>query len=660
MSASLLRAGSGERRISAPPLSGARWSGARERWMIAAPLVFVYAVLVVRTAWVMDDAYISFRCVDNLVHGFGLRWNTFERVDAFTNPLWTLVLSAFVAVTREVYYTGLLLQIALSVAAFVILVMSFARTNVTAVIAFVILAFSKAFVDYSTSGLENPLSHLLLVLFAWTYFRDTRENALWRQVGLASLALVNRLDLVWLLLPCLALSVTTVARRSPRRAWRDVAVGLAPLVAWELFSLFYYGALIPNSALAKLTSHAASELVAWHGWSYYRDSLQADPVTLVVSVLGLSFALVAGSARARAMAAGLGLTLVYIARVGGDHMSGRFFSVPLLVAAILLVELELSRDSLALLAGAVGLSSWAAGFPTLNESYSSLRPGTMHDINDYRREWYPSTGLLSRSLTARGPDHEWVNIGKQAKEHPGDVPIWGGIGFAGYYAGPRVRVLDPLGLSDPLLARLPIPDGRHESYFKMGHFHRSIPDGYLETVRDGRNEIRHPALHAYYDKVAFITQGPLWSGRRILEIFRWNLGAYDGLLEDYVRYQEPKPVQASSLPPASAAHGDDATRDCPSWWRPCARVGATFSDAGLRVMLGTPSSATAHEVELTAACYDISYWRDYAVVGQERRTLAAGRTSLEVDPATARNGYDAVSFRPCTKSDSEFAINFFR
>ena len=31
---------------------------------------------------------------------------------------------------------------------------------------------SRAFMDYSTSGLENPLTHLLLACFLAVYFRD--------------------------------------------------------------------------------------------------------------------------------------------------------------------------------------------------------------------------------------------------------------------------------------------------------------------------------------------------------------------------------------------------------------------------------------------------------------------------------------------------------
>ena len=40
--------------------------------------------------WCTDDAYISFRYARNLTEGLGLVYNAGERVEGFTNPLWTL------------------------------------------------------------------------------------------------------------------------------------------------------------------------------------------------------------------------------------------------------------------------------------------------------------------------------------------------------------------------------------------------------------------------------------------------------------------------------------------------------------------------------------------------------------------------------------------
>jgi len=43
--------------------------------------------------WVCDDAFISFRYARNLVAGHGLVWNVGERVEGFTNPLWTFAIA---------------------------------------------------------------------------------------------------------------------------------------------------------------------------------------------------------------------------------------------------------------------------------------------------------------------------------------------------------------------------------------------------------------------------------------------------------------------------------------------------------------------------------------------------------------------------------------
>ena len=43
--------------------------------------------------FVQDDAYISFRYAENLALGRGLVWNEGERVEGYTNFLWTVILA---------------------------------------------------------------------------------------------------------------------------------------------------------------------------------------------------------------------------------------------------------------------------------------------------------------------------------------------------------------------------------------------------------------------------------------------------------------------------------------------------------------------------------------------------------------------------------------
>src|SRR4029450_2783478 len=129
---------------------------------LAAPL-FLYGVVLVRTAWLSDDAYITFRTIDNFVNGYGLRWNVAERVQAYTHPLWMLLLSAVYVWTRQMYLTAIVVSMVLSLAAVALLGWYYWRRHVDPLLLSTglgILVLSRAFVDYSTSGLENPLTNL--------------------------------------------------------------------------------------------------------------------------------------------------------------------------------------------------------------------------------------------------------------------------------------------------------------------------------------------------------------------------------------------------------------------------------------------------------------------------------------------------------------------
>src|SRR5437660_5760906 len=42
----------------------------------------------------VDDSYISYRYARNLIHGLGLVYNAGERIEGYTNLLWTLLVAA--------------------------------------------------------------------------------------------------------------------------------------------------------------------------------------------------------------------------------------------------------------------------------------------------------------------------------------------------------------------------------------------------------------------------------------------------------------------------------------------------------------------------------------------------------------------------------------
>ena len=174
-------------------------------WLLATVL---FLLVLFHTAWLCDDAFISFRTADNFVHGQGLTWNVEERVQAYTHPLWLLLFSAVYAVTQEPYYTAIFLSMAVSMAAVVLFAGRWSVAGRRGAGRFDAL-LSVAFVDYSTSGLENPLDPPDSGLFLWPVLTGEAERRRppapgWLLSLLAALAAVNRMDSILLLLPALA------------------------------------------------------------------------------------------------------------------------------------------------------------------------------------------------------------------------------------------------------------------------------------------------------------------------------------------------------------------------------------------------------------------------------------------------------------------------
>ncbi len=502
------------------------------RWTRLAPwaALLLFAAVVVRLAWLSDDAYITFRVVDNAAAGLGLTWNSAERVQAYTHPLWLFFLLAGRLATGELYYTTIWLSVALSVAAAALVV--YRRPPLVAVLGVAVLALSRAFVDFSTSGLENALSHLLLAAFLALWFGrppdapgfdDCRLFALALLAGLLAL---NRSDALLLALPALLYALW---RRRSARAALWVALGFLPLALWTAFSLFYYGFPFPNTAYAKLATGIPAPALARQGWLYLLNSLRWDPLTL--AAIGAAVVLGVASRRGAvvAVAAGITLYVLYVVCIGGDFMSGRFLTLPLLAAVMLLVEflsyrytkaqlLALASAAVLLLALAGHVPVWLAGNPTGD---AARRDG---DIADERAYYTPNTGLF----TDRVP-HPWAEQGLVLRAEGPAVVEHGNVGFLGYYAGPAVHIIDRNGLTDPLLARLPVRD---PAGWRIGHFRRSVPAGYAETLRGGVNVIADANLAAYYEPLRLVTRGPLWDRARLSTVWRLNTGAYDALLPE--------------------------------------------------------------------------------------------------------------------------------
>ncbi len=497
-------------------------SAPRARWHYLAPVAALAALafLIFFTAWLGDDAYITFRTIDNWRHGYGLRWNVAERVQAFTHPLWLFVLGAGWHVTGEPYFSSLALSIACSLAAVTLVAFRVARHWAGGAVAVALLGVSRAFVDYSTSGLETPLTYLLVTLFVIAYWTADRSP---RRVGaivaLGMLAAVNRLDLGLLLAP--ALVHVAVTARPP--AWKWVVLGALPLLAWETFSVVYYGFPLPNTAYAKLPPNVLVLELIPQGLLYLLDSWLHDPATLAAIAFGLLLTVGSQSDLEQVMlAGGLFAYLVYVVRVGGDFMSGRFLTPPFLVAVLILARRAAPSRGSPVLAAAVLIV--ALGCATgLREtlSVSDADPTSFigpQGIADERRVYSGETRLVTALHSWSAPVPASVRSGLKLRRLRMSPLVYAAIGYIGYGAGPDIVIIDRLGLTDPLLSRLP---SMHP--WRIGHFPRDIPEGYVETATTGEVRLADPALATYYRELALVTRGPIWSAERWRAILQLNL-----------------------------------------------------------------------------------------------------------------------------------------
>jgi arabinofuranosyltransferase len=119
--------------------------------------------------------------------------------------------------------------------------------------------------------------------------------------------------------------------------------------------------------------------------------------------------------------------------------------------------------------------------------------------------------------------HPWALDGLDARQRQVPFALRGDIGYFGFYAGPQVHIVDVWGLADPLIARLP---ARTDVPWRVGHFTRTIPVGYPETLTTGHNQIADSDIAAFYDRLALITRGPLLDTNRLVAIWNTNAGAW--------------------------------------------------------------------------------------------------------------------------------------
>ncbi len=313
------------------------------------PAEWLYLVvglaLTWRYAWLLDDAFVYFRYVDNWVLlGRGLVYNDGEFVEGFTSPLWCLTLAALRLLPLD--YWTLVLGFALACfVAFFWLVhltgLALSRPGPVVNLPLALLVAHYGVTSYFSSGMETPLVQVCAALYACLATRPN-NRAIAVLCGLAPLV---RPELV------LPWAVYSVGLYFGTRRWPIwlMATGVLSLGAWLVFRVYYYAELLPNTFYLKDETDFAE------GARYLQNTLGSHAWLLAGVVVALLHSRVSRwwrrserrgdvsgtteSSQARAptfsrrlmLAAALPVVL-YVWRVGGDMLYYRFLAFPFVLA----------------------------------------------------------------------------------------------------------------------------------------------------------------------------------------------------------------------------------------------------------------------------------------------------------------------------------------
>ncbi len=442
------------------PADAGRRPGERPATLILVALVVALTALAWHLRFLQDDAFISFRYAANLAHGHGLVWNPGERVEGYTNFLWTLALAGAARLGLDPAPVSL----TLGIACFVLTLLATFRlarfvlgAAWPALGAVALLGTNYSFAAYATGGLETQLQACLVtwataLALPGAFGGGARPARLAAFSLVSGLALLTRLDSALVVGPLAVLLLVALYRP----AWLASALSGAPggaapagAVAWLVlpglllvgpwlaWKWHYYGDLLPNPFYVKVAGGTSLVRGLYYVALFCISYLFAHVPVLILAAFARRPAALRGPAGAL-----LGLAVVwtlYVVGVGGDFMEFRFL-VPLLpVVFVLTGWLLFRRVRPAWLRAALALG---------------IVGGSVHHALTFDRPQHgiEPVALLQAHITSE----HWSQAGRRLAEiFPGEsdrVTIaTTAAGVIPYYSG--LPTVDMLGLNDRWVAR---------------------------------------------------------------------------------------------------------------------------------------------------------------------------------------------------------------
>ena len=251
----------------------------------------------------------------------------------------------------------------------------------------------------------------------------------------------------------------------------------------------YFALLVPNTALAKEASKSWWDQGFAYAWDTIGTYGLCVPLIVLLAWLGLQARQHRRAGRREVswllvlpVVAGL-LHMLFVVKVGGDYMHGRLMLPGIFAILMPVATVPVSRNRTVPALAAALIFGWAsvcaAGLRTpYAETNLITDRGLADDRGHYRLfsgqehpvtlDDYAATPLVQAgrdaARRARADEEVLILSRPPARELPPrrrlrtyPVLVHGNMGMLGYSAGVDVRVVDELGLGDPVASRLDLP-----------------------------------------------------------------------------------------------------------------------------------------------------------------------------------------------------------
>lgn len=499
-------------------------------------LILAGLILVAHASYfdfVNDDAFISFRYADNLVRHGELTYNLGERVEGYTNFLWTITIAGVLALGGDPVFWSHVLGIAFGISTLYVVALFLARWRVGIgeaaagrsidALGPLWLAAAPGYACWSTGGLETQQFTFLVTLGLTQFLLEGRaassgKPVRWPWSGAAlGLSALTRPEGMFIFGICgLARCIEfghawLVARRRSAREELVWTMGFITIFApYFMWRLNYYGWPFPNTYYVKTGAESFFQPGLAYVWSFVCDHhLWALPLFLLWAraerrLIALSLLVIGG-------------ITTHVILVGGDFMALGRFLVPLMpLLAVILVR------------GWEAFAPRWVGTPRVVRLGLVVLLGLIFGVRTAQVDGLAMTlgtddGIVDHIGTLKLLQKQWTAIGKHlaATAPPNASIATTAAGIIPYYS--RLYTLDVLGLNEAWIAHNVPHQGN-----RPGHT-RTAPLSYIlrkqvDYLVYQPTSPTHPAAPSEETRQALQSEGYIWTSERVpgLDPPLWN------------------------------------------------------------------------------------------------------------------------------------------